>query len=176
MNISSLPIEVYVVLGGIAVVITAILLLRFGKLIARALLVAAILTIVLVGLLALLTQASANRQTAQAAIEAAEAAKAANVGLSLSTLIIGGLVIILLAVTIGAGYLWVRLQLGKSRHQAQRGRWQPGPNALWGRQSQGLGRYEQPSLSTPAQQLPIYYLVEDDVEPIESGDFGEWGW
>ena len=186
MNISSLPIEIFVILGGIAVVVAAILLLRFGKIIARALLVAAILAAITIGLLALFTQAGANRETAQAATQAAEAAKTASVGQSLtavfSTLCIGGLVTVLLASLGGAGYLWVRLQwtrnqLGNPRRQAPRGNWLSGPNALWGRNERDSLHYG----TLPAQQYPpIVYQMEAEPEPTDGDfqgwDFEEWGW
>ena len=186
MNTNALPIEVYVILGGIGVIVAAWLLLRFGKIIGRALLVAGVLVAIIVGLLALLTQAGANRQTAQAAIEAAEAAKTASAGQSLtavfSTLCIGGLGAAFLAALGGAGYLWVQLQLaqhtqlGKPRRQALRkGGWRPGPNALWGRDDEqpSLYRSGYGTLPTPAQQFPAIYLVETEPEPAEA-DFQGW--
>jgi len=183
MNVNGLPISFLIILGGIGVITTVILLLRFGKIIARALLIAGILAAIIVGLLALFTQAGANRETAQAAIQAAEAAKTASVGQSLtavfSTLCIGGLATVFLASLGGAGYLWVRLQwtrnqLGNSHHEAP-GNWLSGPNALWGRD-------KQPD-TLPAQQQsysPIVYQMEAEPEPIDGDfqgwNFEQWGW
>lgn len=148
------------ILGGAAVVLIAWLLLRFSKIIARALLIAAVLTIVIIISFALLTQASANRQIA-------EAAKTTSLGLSLSLLIIGALVIALLAALGVVGYLWLRLRLTE-RHPHDT--WQPGPNALW--------RRKQTPLPPAAQPPPVVYLVEPQpTEAVQEGwGFEEWGW
>ncbi len=169
-----LPLEVYVILAGVAVVAVAWLLLRFGKIIARwALIFGGLAAVIIVGL-ALLSQSTANKEVARTATMAVEAATVTGAGLSISAVVgvlasafcVGVLGVALLFAFGGVGYLWIRWRLAEQ--QKQRG--QPGS---------GLVR-EQPPLPSP-QQLspppePVIYVLESEVENVDALDMAEWGW
>ena len=73
---NGLPVEVIVILAGIALVVVVILALRFGRAILWVLALGVICVIVILALLAPAIQGVANFETARAATEAAKAAKA----------------------------------------------------------------------------------------------------
>ena len=83
--------------------------------------------VVLVALMASMANSAASATQAAAALEAARAAQTANqVNLGLVALVgVLGLVVVGLA----AALVWTRRQ----RRTEDEGRWQPGPNARWGR-------------------------------------------
>ncbi len=91
-----------------------------------------VLTLILVGVLGIAwaisstSQAWASARQAQAAIEAGRAAHAASLGNLVAIIVIALLVIVLLGVLAWALYLRWKLQNPPRR-------WQPGPNAQWGK-------------------------------------------
>lgn len=156
---NGLPIEILVILGGIGVVALLWIAIRFGRTIARVVLVGGILVIGIVAALALLSQGVANRQTTRAATEAAQAAKAANVGLSVGAVVaalcIGGLGTLSVGAVGVAGFLYWRLQM-----------------------EQRLPQRKQRRALPPAQEPPeVVYIVEEGNKVDLAGvDLSQWGW
>jgi len=116
-----MPIEFYVILGGVGVVALAWLLLRFGKIMARWALILGVLAAVIALGLAALEHARATR----AAVKAATVAGAGAAGMSALAVILA----VLLACAVGvAGYFWLRV-----RRLERRADWASGPNVQWAR-------------------------------------------
>jgi len=156
---SGLPIEAYVILSGIGVVVLAVLLLRFGRLIARALLIAGGLTLAVIVGLAVLNLAEANTEMAQAAQVASAGQTATTAG---AMLCIGGLGALALVGVGAASVFYVRWQLS----ERQQPRLQDNARHLLNYQQRRDWR--QP-------QTPPIVLVAGG----EDGDrdvWGEWEW
>ncbi len=96
---------------------------------------------VIAGLIAL---SVASAEQARATQAAASAAAVASTSQALATVAIVLLVIAVLALLVLAGYLYLRLRRAED---VQRGRWAPGPNALWRRAG------EEPDFSQALQGL-----------------------
>ena len=115
--------EVILVLVGLAAVALAILFLRLGKRLAIGLLILGGMATVITVALAMLGQASANRETAIAAQQAAQAAQVAAAGqtmTSAATSITLFLVILLLVVVLviaGVAFAWFWWQKRQRREQ-----------------------------------------------------------
>jgi hypothetical protein len=127
----------------------------------------AALAVVAVGLAALATQGAANFETAKAAHKTAQVAKVASVGQTITTLLVAGLAVLLVAVLAVAGYLWVRWRLSeRARRRDALPRWEPGPNALWGRRD----RRRLPS-------SPVIYVIPQERQGGDLaylGDLPDW--
>ena len=142
--------ELIVIFCGIGAVALLWLVLRFGRHIARAVLVGGILAVGVIVALALLSQAGAAGQAAKAATVVAS-------GQVIMAFCFGAMG----AVTVGAlglaGYWWVRFRL-LVQHHVQRPRRQ---RAL-------------PEHKTP----DVVYIVEDGPEALslEDIDLSQWGW
>ena len=95
---------------------------------------------VIAGLIAL---SVASAEQARATQAAASAAAVASTSQALATVAIVLLVIAVLALLVLVGYLYLRLR----RAEVQRGRWAPGPSALWRRAG------EEPDFSQALQGL-----------------------
>jgi hypothetical protein len=146
-----LPLEIYVVLAGIAVVALAWFLLRFGKTVARWALAFGGLAAVLIAGLGWLENARATRAAVRAATVAGAGASALAVLLALMLLMSAGVVV----------WLAVRLKL------AERG----GALRLPPR------RKKQRQQQLPPQPEPvIYYVLENDAEDVDALDLADWGW
>ena len=78
---SGLPVELYVILAGVALVALCWLLLRFGKIIARWTLVFGVLVAMILIALTLLEHARATRTAVQVATVASAGAAGASVGI-----------------------------------------------------------------------------------------------
>ena len=159
---NGLPIEILVILVGIALVIVLWLALRFGQTIARVVLVGGILVLGVLGALALAGQSAANYQTAQAATEAAKAAKSASVGLSVGAVVaalcIGGLGTLSVGAVGVAGFLYYRLQVEQ-------------------RQEKRLPQRKQ-RRALPRQAEPVIWYADDEQDTVDLGnvDLSQWGW
>ena len=156
----TLPIEALIILASIAVVLVLWLVLRWGRYIIKVILVLGILAVVVLGMGALFSQATANRATAQAALETARMAKAASIGQSIGT-VIGALLIGAMAtVTVGAlavaGYFALRWKLEQRKA------------ALPGHRPQALPKMVKPG-------AVVYVLDEGEPIPLDV-DLEEWGW
>lgn len=95
------------------------------------------------GVIAGLIASVASAEQARATQAAASAAAVASTSQALATVAIVLLVIAVLALLVLVGYLYLRLR----RAEVQRGRWAPGPNALWRRAG------EEPDFSQALQGL-----------------------
>lgn len=163
MNANGLPIKILIVLLGVAAVITLWLALRFGRVVALAVLVLGILAVAVLGAGALFVQASANRETAQAAVEAAEAAKVAGVGQSISLVLVGLLVGAMGAVTVGT--------MGVSGYAVLR--WKLAERAQLGAEQQLR------ALPTASPASDVFYVVEERDEAdidFTALNLDQWGW
>jgi hypothetical protein len=170
-NLQFLPIEVVIILLGAAAVALLWLALRFGRTIARAVLVLGglVLAILVAGFL--LTQAAANYQAAKAAADAVSVARASTTGLTV-ILVLGALLVGALgALTLGAlgiaGYAVLRWRLPTRARVGEGG---------------DLPRWMQ-RRRLPSSSQPIIYVVEDEPAPsalpTQAGldvDLAEWGW
>lgn len=162
MSVNGLPIEILIVLLGIAAVITLWLALRFGRVVALAVLVLGVLTVAVLGTGALFTQASANRETARAAVEAAKAAKAASVGQSISLVIVGLLIGAAGTMTVGAlgvsGYAVLRWKLAE--------------------RAQLVVGQRHRALPAASQVSDVFYVVEEDEVSLDLSTLNleQWGW
>jgi len=183
-----------VALIGLAVALTTILSIRFGRQIARGLSIIGGLAAVIAVAYALAEQARASRQAAKAASIAAAGQAVESVAVTLlATLLI--LVVILAAAVV---YLLFRMK----RAESGRGRkWLPGPNARWQQVEEAGGSASQAaalnqlmmmevlrtlrSLRQPQMQPPS--LPDQDVYALpardDSGDddglpdlLSDWGW
>jgi hypothetical protein len=157
--------ELIVILCGVGAVALLWLALRFGRHIARALLVGGILAVVVVVALALLSQAGAARQAAQAATVAATGQAAVSV---VSAFCMGGLSAVVVAALSTAGLFWLRWA---------RLRWLVGQNEAFIAQlkRQRLRRRALPHSETTPE---VSYIVEDEGDPLPIGelDLSFWGW
>ncbi len=148
-----LPLEIYVVLAGIAVVALAWFLLRFGKIIARwALVFGALAAVIIVGL-ALLENARATRTAVKVAtVAGAGAAGASALAIFLALMLAAALGVIV--------WLAVRLKLAGRRE---------------------LPRFpakkkKRRQLPLPPPPEPVIYVLENDVEDVAALDLSRWGW
>jgi hypothetical protein len=142
--------------AGAAVVILLWLALRFGRQVARAMLIGGILTLGILTALALLRQASAARQAAKAAIVAVSGQAVSSV---VTVFCLGGLTAALVGTMGAAGVFWIRWQLAERNRQRLRRRTRP--KVL-------------PHIDAPE----VAYIVEDEGEPLPIGDLdlSFWGW
>jgi hypothetical protein len=158
--LSNLDPRLIAILAG--TILLGFLLLRFGRAIARFLLIVAALAIVGLIAVAIVNQAQANRVTAEAAIQAAQATHAATVGHSMATLVTGGLLALIIALA-GAGYCYYR----------------------WRRSEQHMSSPHQTRATLPTGQQsnhlpPVIYIPQpppriDDCD-LSGIDTSEWGW
>lgn len=144
--------QVIVILYGIGAVVLLWLALRFGRQIAWAVLVVGILAVGIITSLALLTQASANRETAQAV-------KVVSMGQSFTLVASVACAGMLSMAAVGAaGLFWLRWKLEKRRWQLPQ---------------------HSPRRNLPHREPPeVVYIVEDegDALPIGDLDLTRWGW
>ncbi len=116
-------------LAALAVVV--VLVVRFFRQIVSVVLALAALVVVGMGAYALVSQGRANERMAAAAAAASAGQTAGNIAVVVLSLLLAGTVILSLAALAAAAYF--RFRLRASRELTTTGRWQPGPNALWGR-------------------------------------------
>ena len=115
--------EAFVILGGLGIVVAALLILRLGKRLAVGLLILGGLAIVGTVALSMLAQASATRETAIAAQRAAEAAQTAAAGQAMTsaatsiTLFLVILLLILVLAVAGVAFAWPWWQRHQKREQ-----------------------------------------------------------
>jgi hypothetical protein len=146
-----------VILGGIGAVALLWLLLRFGRHIARAALVVGILAAVIIGALALLSQASATREAASATRQVARAATVAASGQVVVAFCFGAMGAVTLGALGCAGFWWVRFRLLAQRHKQRP------------RRQRALSQKDAPE---------IVYIAEDEADPLplDGIDLSLWGW
>jgi O-antigen/teichoic acid export membrane protein len=132
------------------------LVLRFGRQIARAVLVLGILILGILTALALLSQASAARQAAKAATVAVSGQAVSSV---MTAFCLGGLTAALVSAMGAAGVFWIRWQLAE--HNRQR-----------------LRRRTRPKVLPHTNPPEVVYIVEDEDNPLPIGDLdlSFWGW
>ena len=152
-----MDVTLLVILIGVFVVALAWFLLRFGKALARAALVAGVLVAVIVVALAFLQNARATRQVATTATAASVGQTVASTGQTVTvivaSLVIGFLVFALLAAVAVIGFLVVREKLNQRRL----------PRRKMGRQDAG----------GPPQ---VIYVAEDEgAFNLASIDLKKWG-
>ena len=114
--------------AGAAVVILLWLALRFGRQVARAMLIGGILTLGILTALALLRQASAARQAAKAAIVAASGQAVSSV---VTVFCLGGLTAALAGAMGAAGVFWIRWQLAERNRRQLKQRTRPRWYTSW---------------------------------------------
>jgi hypothetical protein len=129
------------------------LAMRFGKVIARAMLVGGGLVLAGTVCLAMLSQAEANRHTAQAALVAIEGQAAATFA---NGLLVGLLAVVVVCSLVGCGYLALRWRLAERTQPAL-----PRPR----------GRRE----VLPSPSEPAIYYVQEEGDPATL-DLSQWGW
>ena len=154
--------DITLILGSLIALAAVLLLLRFGKILAKWLLIFGGLAVAGVFGLALLFQATATRQ----AVQAATVATGASFG--------GGILFgLLLAAAAIAGYFCVRWRLTEHQRLGPHSwGWIAGPNARW--------RRHRP----PEQSQPVVYIVEDEgmdeegdaLQVLRDLDLSQWGW
>lgn len=146
-----LPIEFYIILAGVGVAVLAWLLLRFGKTIARWILIFGVLAAVIILGLALL----AHAQSTQTAVRAATVVGAGAAGVSALAVI---LTLMLLAATGIIGWLAVRLKVteGKRGHSLS-------------------PRSKRRQLSQNPESEPTLFVLESEAEE-DTVDLSRWGW
>lgn len=150
-----MSVELWVILSGIGAVVLLWLLLRFGRQIARAVIVVGILAVGVIVALALLAQASASRQAAQAATIAATGQAATSLVLAMG---IGALAVVAVGGLGGAGVFWVRWKLAEQRRER-------------------IASRQRRVLPEPAPDPPASYVVEDeDIVDLADVDLARWGW
>jgi hypothetical protein len=173
MEMSDLRLALY----ALVAVGVLLLLLRFGKIVARYAIILGALAVVGVFGLALLEHSRATRQ----AVQAATVASAGAAGASVVALI---LAMLLLAAVGGAGYFYLRWRLVERSGLRPAPRWLSGPNVRWRlpvRVRTQTGRQARP----PAQ--PAIYVLDgeddeddenrtlDTVEILKGIDLEKWG-
>jgi flagellar basal body-associated protein FliL len=161
-EVNGLPIAFFVVAGGIILVLSAWVVMRFGRSIAKALLTMALLVIGLVVALAVMGQSAASYQTATAAKETAEVAKTAATGnlLMVGALgCVGGTSFVVVIGALGiAGYFWF-----KSRRVEQ--------------EQTRVAIPRQQALPQPPQAEPVVYYVSGEQDSVLNGvDLSKYGW
>lgn len=113
-EVNGLPVAFFVIAGGIIAVLMAWLLMRFGKAIARAVLVGAVVIIGGVLAVAAVGQSAANFQQSRATVEVAQAAQTASISNLLLVGAVGCFGGIALMAVIGAlafaGVVWWKAQ------------------------------------------------------------------
>ncbi len=142
--------ELLIILVGIATVALLWLLLKFGRQIARVLLIAGVLVLALMLAAALLEQASATRKVATVATVASVGAAGASIGMVVLALVT--------LTSVGAGgYFWIRWKLAERRRER-----------LAPRRERRL----------PDPQQPVTWYVEEEPEGVPLGDLdlSKWGW
>jgi chromate transport protein ChrA len=150
-ELQAMAIEFYIILAGAGVVVLAWLLLRFGKIIARWVLIFGVLAAVIILGLVLL----AHAQATQTAVRAATVAGAGAAGISAMAVI---LTLMLLTAAGIIGWLAVRLKVaeGKSEHslppRPKRQRFAPKP-----------------------EPEPMIFVLESETEE-DIIDLSRWGW
>ena len=162
-TINGLPIGFFVIAGGIILVLAAWVLMRFGKVIARAVLTIAAVVIGGIVALAVLAQGAASFQTAQSAERVAKVAQTSatsNLVLVAGVGCFGGVAVVAVIGAVGVALcFWVK------SHQVQK------PTQLTTpRQSAALPE-PQPS--------PVVWIVGDGQQSavnLDGVDFSQWGW
>ena len=141
---------------GAAMVILLWLAVRFGRQVARAVLIGGILALGILTALALLSQASAARQAAKAATVAASGQMVSSV---VTAFCLGGLTAALVGAMGAAGVFWIRWQLAERNRRQLRQRTRP----------RVLPHTDPPE---------VVYILEDEDEllPIGDLDLSLWGW
>ncbi|HHS96651.1 MAG TPA: hypothetical protein ENK08_01930 [Chloroflexi bacterium] len=172
------------VLGGIAIGLLGLMLLRLGRALGVLLIVLGVM--VFLGLLAvaLLQQSKATAATATAATVATAGQAASGVAVTVLAVL---LVIVILGGGGVVGYLYLRL-----RRAERRGRWLPDPNARWGRAGEMppvpwwmypplppvWWRYPPPMEMGRGYGEPPIIVVDDEEGPgLDALPWEEeWGW
>jgi hypothetical protein len=150
--------QINLLIIAIVAVGTGILLIKFGQVIARFLLVLGGLIVAGIIGLAFLEQARATRAVAATASIAATGQAATSASLA------GAVILILFFLVAGGGvaaYLYLR-------RQRQRPRWLPGPNAYWGQVGTAPGPAGYPLPAPPGIPYPyppVYYIPPQPVVP-----------
>jgi amino acid transporter len=164
-EINGLPIGFFVIAGGIIVVLSSWVLMRFGKIIARAVLVVAALVIGAIVALAVLAQGAASVQTATAAKKTAQVAQTTATGNLLlvgAVGCVGGFALLAVVVALGiAGVFWYKAHLAERDRDRARIT-TPRPQAL-----------------PEPQQTPVVWVMGDgqhDAVDLSKVDFSRWGW
>jgi hypothetical protein len=140
--------EMNLLIVAVVAVGAGILLIKFGQVIARFLLVLGGLIVAAIIGLAFLEQARATRAVATTASIAATGQAATSASLA------GAVILILFLLVAGGGvaaYLYLR-------RQRQRPRWLPGPNAYWGQVGTAPGSAGYPLPAPPAYPYPMYFI------------------
>ena len=140
--------EMNLLIVAVVAVGAGILLIKFGQVIARFLLVVGGLIVAAIIGLAFLEQARATRAVATTASIAATGQAATSASLA------GAVILILFFLVAGGGvaaYLYLR-------RQRQRPRWLPGPNAYWGQVGTAPGPAGYPLPVPPAYPYPMYFI------------------
>jgi hypothetical protein len=149
-----------------AVALVVLLVLRFGRRIARVLLIVGALAAVGLGSFVLLSQALANQVTARAALETARVARTATTGQTIVTVMVVLALGAMGVVTLGAigfgGFWWVRWRLSE-RRLVQLPRRQP-------QRARAKALLEQPP--------QVVYIVRDPDDGVDLADvdLSQWGW
>jgi len=159
---NGLPVEIIVVLVGLGVAVLAILLLRYGRILAKVCLVAGILAAVIIGLLAILSNSEVARKAQTQATVATIAAAGGGVGVTV-------LVVILIGVVILAGALYIRVRL--YAYQVRQLTAQSGPRRI--PEPTRWPRRERPRWPSEAEEPMVVYILEEP-EPVI--DFDEVWW
>jgi len=127
-----------VILIGAAVAILAILTLALTRKLGIFLLLAGGVVAVIIVAQAMRGQAQATQETAVAAQEAAQAATTATVGQTVTSFalvaLVGLLAVVAILSIVVVVYFWLRAR--RAETMGRSGNWKPGPNALWGRDTQ----------------------------------------
>jgi len=197
---NTLPAEAMIVLIGAAIVALLWLAIRFGKRIARTVLLLCILAGAVILALAMLSQAGASRQAAKAATEAMSAVRVVAVGQSVGTVItiltLGAMGMVTVGALGAAGVFWLRWRLalysGRAKLSEQRrtvldrtvqGRQLPRrqrERALRDQDPLSFGTVLDRTVQCQRTEGPpeVVYILEKQAEPInlDGLDLQEWGW
>ncbi len=158
-EVNGLPIEILVILGGIILVLASWALVRFGKVIARAVIVGAAVIIGAIVALAVLAQSASSFQTAQAAERVAKVAQtSANTNMLMVALVglFGGVALTAVLGALGfAGYVWIKSQRQQTALSLPR------------RQTQ---------IEQPMQAEPVVWYVGQEQQQHQDVDLSRMGW
>jgi len=171
MEINGLPIGFFVIAGGIILVLASWMLMRFGKVIARAVLAVAGLVIGLVIALAVLAQGAASFQTAQSTERVAKVAQTnatSNMVLVALAGCFGGIALLAVIVALGvAGVFWYKIRLAeRACLPTDKGR----------ERARVVAPREQ-ALPEPGQQPVVWYVDSgQDRVDLSKVDLSQWGW
>jgi len=143
--------EMNLLIIAVVAVGAGILLIKFGQVIARFLLVLGGLIVAAIIGLAFLEQARATRAVATTASIAATGQAATSASLA-------GAVILILFLLVAGGGVAAYLYLRRQRQQRQCPRWLPGPYAYWGQVGAAPDPAGYPLPAPPAYPYPMYFI------------------